>query len=144
MKNINLCLVLILALIATPRVAFADQVFTCIGAEGEKTFSYAPCGVVQPLVKTSAKVKSKTAPTLELLDGIDTKIASAKRELIDLKRQYESDLLSANGDTNQLTANFDKASVSLLHRLKDLSGQRAIVVNDSFNSLLQAADTQQY
>ena len=110
--------------------AGASGVFTCRGADGEMTFSFAPCARSEPteavaVIEPSAI--SNAHSRFEQLDNLDDAIARVQQALEDVKAQYEHDLLNATGKTDGITATFEQTTNNLLHELSELRSQRGQV-----------------
>ena len=119
--NIAVKLIVTITLALFHSSAFAE-VYHCVGPEGEKTFSYAPCAKPAPVV-----VLEEPAPVPEVDEEalIDLRISALQDKLEGLRADYIKALESIRGQsTNELTARYDTESSKLLDTLTDLYQQK--------------------
>lgn len=117
-------IILILLFTGVHQPAFASGVYKCVGSDGEMTFSFTPCAAEAPVL---AVIEEK--PTFSRgkeLYQVDADIQSTQDELYRVKKNYETSLLTSNGNnTDFLTTEFDQTSTDLLDQLNQLRTQRA-------------------
>ena len=128
MKQLILMIGLIVLLGANAD-AFAGGVFKCAGADGAMTFSFQPCPHVSVVVLESDLEAVEEQPEepsqVETLEQLDIDIASLQQQLDDTKKDYRVLLTQSAGNrTDELTADFDETTTSLLNELNELQRER--------------------
>ena len=88
------------------------------------TFTFTPCAAQAPV---QAVIEEKqTVTRSKALLQVDADIQSTQNELYQVKKDYETSLLTSSGqNTDLLTAEFDQTSSNLFDQLNQLRSQRA-------------------
>ena len=100
--------------------AFA-KVYQCIGADGEKTFAFAPCEEPAPAEPVIVLEEPEATPEVDEEHLLDIRISALQDKLDALRDDYSVALEESRGQsTNDLTANYDIKSSKLLEELMGL------------------------
>ena len=70
----------------------AGNVFQCVGADGEMTFSFTPCGEVEAPAPKKVEPEDRGPSRAEQLSRLDSDIQSVVREIEEAKSNYTASL----------------------------------------------------
>ena len=126
---INLAVCLTLATISQP--SWAQDIYRCVGANGEVSFRESPCNAVSYAETREREVRQMK--NQQALESIKKRIGKVKREIMDLDRFYEFNAVGLSKEDGVIFRNtYDEDRRELVQRLTVLEAEQTVLVEESF------------
>jgi hypothetical protein len=126
---INLAAALVIAFTSQP--SWSQDVYRCVGSNGEVFFKQSPCNAVS-FAETRERA-ARQVETQKSLESVKLRIMKVKREIMDLDRFYDFNKVSlGKSDAAIFKASYDEDREELKQRLIALEAEQTVLVEESF------------
>ena len=126
---INFAAALVLAFTSPP--SWSQDVYRCVGSNGEVFFKQSPCTAMS--FAESRDRAARQVETQESLESVKLRIMKVKREIMDLDRFYDFNRVSlGKSDAAIFKASYEEDREALEQRLIALEAEQTVLVEASF------------